>query len=114
MRKTILKAALLSVAAAFALPALAQTGADAQAQRDDVAKVRIDGGEWQDATLGPDAGIDYWRQWRFAWRAALSGISGIAAPALFPAPSCCSCLFLLFLPLPVAPGPSPGGDAPKK
>lgn len=32
---------------------------------------------------------------RFAWRAALSGISGIAAPALFPAPSCCSCLFLL-------------------
>lgn len=24
---------------------------------------------------------------RFAWRAALSGISGIAAPALFPAPS---------------------------
>jgi len=51
---------------------------------------------------------------RFAWRAALSGISGIAAPALFPAPSCCSCLFLLFLPLPVAPGPSPGGDAPKK
>ena len=33
-------------------------------------QVRIDGGEWQDATLGPDAGIDYWRQWRFAWRAA--------------------------------------------
>lgn len=32
---------------------------------------------------------------RFAWRAALSGISGVAAPALFPAPSCCSCLFLL-------------------
>ncbi len=30
---------------------------------------------------------------RFAWRAALSGISGIAAPALFPA------RFLLFLPL---------------
>lgn len=53
---------------------------------------------------------------RFAWRAALSGISGIAAPALFPAPSCCSCLFLL---LPAfsccsRPPPPPGGDAPKK
>lgn len=53
MRKTILKAALLSVAAAFALPALAQTGADAQAQRDDVAKVRIDGGVIMVSDGGP-------------------------------------------------------------
>lgn len=55
---------------------------------------------------------------RFAWRAALSGISGIAAPALFPAPSCCSCLFLLLPafsccsrpPLP----PPPGRGRPEK
>ncbi len=32
-------------------------------------QVRIDQGAWQDATLGPDAGIDYWRQWRFTWAA---------------------------------------------
>lgn len=54
---------------------------------------------------------------RFAWRAALSGISGIAAPALFPAPSCCSCLFLL---LPAfsccsrPPPPPPGRGRPEK
>ncbi len=33
-------------------------------------QVRIDEAEWQDATIGPDAGIDYWRQWRFSWPAA--------------------------------------------
>jgi hypothetical protein len=46
---------------------------------------------------------------RIAWRAALSGISGIAVPALFPAPSVAPGFFALF-PAP----PSPGGDAPKK
>lgn len=45
---------------------------------------------------------------RIAWRAALSGISGIAVPALFPAPSVAPGFFALF-PAP----PSPGGDAPK-
>ena len=33
-------------------------------------EVRIDGGPWQDAVLGPDAGIDYWRQWYLPWDAA--------------------------------------------
>lgn len=33
-------------------------------------EVRIDGGPWQQAKLGPDAGIDYWRQWYLAWDAA--------------------------------------------
>lgn len=40
---------------------------------------------------------------RFAWRAALSGISGIAVPALFPAPSVAPGFFALF------PAPSRAG-----
>lgn len=40
---------------------------------------------------------------RFAWRAALSGISGIAVPALFPAPSVAPGFFALF------PAPSQAG-----
>ena len=32
-------------------------------------QVRIDGGEWQDATLGADVGNDYWRQWYVDWDA---------------------------------------------
>ncbi|GAB2866432.1 molybdopterin-dependent oxidoreductase [Nocardioides pacificus] len=33
-------------------------------------EVRIDGGAWQEAELGPDAGVDYWRQWFLPWDAA--------------------------------------------
>ena len=32
-------------------------------------EVRVDDGEWQEVELGPDAGIDYWRQWSFRWDA---------------------------------------------
>jgi DMSO/TMAO reductase YedYZ molybdopterin-dependent catalytic subunit len=32
-------------------------------------QVRIDGEEWRDATLGADAGSDYWRQWYVEWDA---------------------------------------------
>ncbi|KRF35419.1 oxidoreductase [Nocardioides sp. Soil805] len=32
-------------------------------------EVRIDGGPWQKAELGPDAGDDYWRQWFYEWDA---------------------------------------------
>ncbi len=32
-------------------------------------QVRVDDGPWQRATLGPDAGIDYWRQWYLPWQA---------------------------------------------
>ncbi len=32
-------------------------------------QVRVDGGGWQDATLGPDGGDDYWRQWFLRWDA---------------------------------------------
>ncbi|MER6939893.1 molybdopterin-dependent oxidoreductase [Nocardioides sp. NPDC000441] len=35
----------------------------------DTVDVRIDGGRWQPAELGPDAGIDYWRQWFMPWDA---------------------------------------------
>lgn len=46
-------------------------GGVAWAQQTGVAKVevRIDGGRWQPAKLGPDAGIDYWRQWYLPWDA---------------------------------------------
>ena len=32
-------------------------------------EVRVDDGDWQRAVLGPDAGIDYWRQWYLPWEA---------------------------------------------
>jgi DMSO/TMAO reductase YedYZ molybdopterin-dependent catalytic subunit len=32
-------------------------------------QVRIDGGAWVDAQLGPDGGADYWRQWFHRWSA---------------------------------------------
>jgi DMSO/TMAO reductase YedYZ molybdopterin-dependent catalytic subunit len=32
-------------------------------------EVSVDGGGWQEATLGPDAGTDYWRQWYVIWDA---------------------------------------------
>ena len=30
-------------------------------------EVRVDDGDWMPATLGPEAGIDYWRQWYLPW-----------------------------------------------
>lgn len=32
-------------------------------------EVRVDGGDWAEAKLGNDAGIDYWRQWYWEWDA---------------------------------------------
>ncbi|WP_110181046.1 molybdopterin-dependent oxidoreductase [Nocardioides solisilvae] len=32
-------------------------------------EVRVDGGPWQECELGPDAGVDYWRQWYLPWDA---------------------------------------------
>ena len=32
-------------------------------------QVRVDRGAWADVTLGPDAGIEYWRQWIWTWDA---------------------------------------------
>jgi len=35
----------------------------------DIVEVSIDGGAWQKAEMGPDAGNDYWRQWFVEWDA---------------------------------------------
>lgn len=32
-------------------------------------EVQVDSGDWQKATLGPDVGVDYWRQWALPWDA---------------------------------------------
>ena len=32
-------------------------------------EVRVDGGEWREARLADDAGVDQWRQWRWTWDA---------------------------------------------
>lgn len=44
-------------------------GGVAWAQGRGVSKVEVQVGDgpWQPATLGPDAGIDYWRQWYLPW-----------------------------------------------
>jgi len=57
-------------------------GGVAWAQHIGIAKVevRIDGGPWQKARLGPDVGIDYWRQWYLPW-AATPGRHSLAARA---------------------------------
>ncbi|TYL55051.1 molybdopterin-dependent oxidoreductase [Nocardioides sp. BGMRC 2183] len=44
-------------------------------------QVRIDGGPWTDAQLGPDAGNVYWRQWFYKWQAE-PGSHRIAARTL--------------------------------
>ena len=46
-------------------------GGVAWAQPDGVEKVevRLDGGDWQEAKLGPSGGVEYWRQWYLPWKA---------------------------------------------
>ena len=46
-------------------------GGVAWAQRIGIAdvEVSIDDGPWQKTTLGPDVGLDYWRQWYLPWKA---------------------------------------------
>ncbi len=54
----------------------------AWAQPHGVAKVevRIDGGEWQQARLGPEVNASYWRQWYLPWEAE-SGNHDVAVRA---------------------------------
>ncbi|TWG98129.1 DMSO/TMAO reductase YedYZ molybdopterin-dependent catalytic subunit [Nocardioides sp. J9] len=53
----------------------------------DKVQVRIDGGPWRDAQLGPDGGDDYWRQWFLRWpatpgshRIAVRAVAGNGEP----------------------------------
>lgn len=57
-------------------------GGVAWAQQRGIARVevQIDDGPWQEATLGPDAGIDYWVQWYLPWTPA-AGRHSISARA---------------------------------
>lgn len=50
-------------------------GGVAWAQRRGIEKVEIqvDDGPWQPAELGPEANIDYWRQWYFVWDVTTPG-----------------------------------------
>ena len=50
-------------------------------------EVQIDGGAWQAAQLGPDAGIDYWRQWYLPWDATTGQHTLRSALPTSPAPS---------------------------
>ncbi len=52
-------------------PGKVAIGGVAWAQHRGVGKVevQIDGGAWQPTQLGPDAGVDYWRQWYLPWDA---------------------------------------------
>jgi DMSO/TMAO reductase YedYZ molybdopterin-dependent catalytic subunit len=43
-------------------------------------QVQVDDGPWQDVRLGPDVGIDYWRQWYVPW-VATSGRHRLSARA---------------------------------
>jgi len=43
-------------------------------------EVSIDDGPWQKTTLGPDVGLDYWRQWYLPWKAT-PGRHGISVRA---------------------------------
>lgn len=45
-------------------------------------QVRIDGGPWEDATMGPDVNNDYWRQWFYKWNADSAGQHAVAARAI--------------------------------
>lgn len=53
-------------------------------ERDGIAgvQVRIDGGGWVDAELGPDGGENYWRQWFYKWPDAQEGSHRIAVRAV--------------------------------
>ncbi len=47
----------------------------------DKVEVRVDGGGWQEARLGPSGGQDYWRQWYLPWTAE-SGQHSLAVRAV--------------------------------
>lgn len=60
-------------------------GGVAWAQRRGVVKVqlKIDDKPWQDCTLGPDVGVDFWRQWYFVWDDPGSGQHSLQARVIY-------------------------------
>ncbi|WP_323095239.1 molybdopterin-dependent oxidoreductase [Intrasporangium sp. YIM S08009] len=64
-------------------PGRVAIGGVAWAQHRGVGKVEvsIDGGPWHEAKLGPDVGVDYWRQWYLPWDAR-TGLHRLAVRAV--------------------------------
>lgn len=62
-------------------------GGVAWAQRHGVVRVqlKIDDMPWQDCTLGPDVGVDFWRQWYFVWENPGSGQHALQARVVYGA-----------------------------
>jgi DMSO/TMAO reductase YedYZ molybdopterin-dependent catalytic subunit len=60
-------------------------GGTAWAQRRGVARVQvsIDNGQWQEATMGPDVNVDYWRQWYYAWNTSQKGTHSVRARVVY-------------------------------
>lgn len=60
-------------------------GGTAWAQRRGVARVQVsvDDGHWQDATMGPDVNVDYWRQWYFEWTTTKKGTHSVQARVIY-------------------------------
>lgn len=60
-------------------------GGIAWAQRQGVVKVQvsIDEGSWRDAMLGPEVGVDYWRQWVYLWDTKAAGQHQVRARVVF-------------------------------
>ncbi|WP_446664757.1 molybdopterin-dependent oxidoreductase [Flexivirga sp. B27] len=60
-------------------------GGTAWAQRRGVVRVQvsIDDGRWQDATMGPEVNVDYWRQWYFAWDTSKKGTHSVRARVVY-------------------------------
>ncbi|MEO3937192.1 molybdopterin-dependent oxidoreductase [Dermatophilaceae bacterium Soc4.6] len=63
-------------------PGMTALGGVAWAQHRGIGKVevKIDDTPWQPAMLGPDAGVDYWRQWYLPWN-AVSGQHNVSVRA---------------------------------
>lgn len=50
-------------------------------------EVRVDDGPWVEATLGPEVGAAYWRQWSMSWEATRADTSSPSARQTARAPS---------------------------
>lgn len=60
-------------------------GGTAWAQRRGVVRVQVsvDDGPWQEATMGPQVNVDYWRQWYFGWQTTGQGMHSARARVIY-------------------------------